>query len=136
MALKVSLKADERILVGGAALKNISGKTTTLLIENEVPLLREKEIMSEKEADTPCKRIYLLTQLMYIDGSNLARYHKLYWKLAREIIQAAPSTLGLFEIVSEHIYNAKYYHALKEIRKLIQYEQKATTNALKSDKRI
>ncbi|HCV44085.1 MAG TPA: flagellar protein FlbT [Bacteroidetes bacterium] len=136
MALKVSLKADERILVGGAAIKNISGRTAMLLIENEVPLLREKEIMTEKEADTPCRRIYLLTQLMYVDGSNLAKYHKLYWKLAREIIQAAPSTLGLFEIVSEHIYNAKYYHALKEIRKIIQYEQKATTNALKPNKRI
>jgi flagellar protein FlbT len=136
MALKVTLKADERVLIGGAAIKNISGKTSTVLVENEVPLLREKEIMSEKDADTPCKKIYFLTQLMYVDGSNLAKYHKLYWKLAKEIIQAAPSTLGLFEIVSEHVYNGRYYQALKEIRKLIHYEQKATTDALKPNKRV
>jgi flagellar biosynthesis repressor protein FlbT len=136
MALKVTLKSNERIVIGGAAVKNVGGKTTTLLIENEVPLLREKEIMTENEADSPCKRIYFLTQLMYVDGPNLAKYHKLYWKLAREIIEAAPSTLGLFEVISEHVYNGKYYQALKEIRTLIQYEQKATTNALKSNRRV
>jgi len=136
MALKVSLKSDERILIGGAALKNIGGRTTTLLVENEVPLLREKEIMGEKDADSPCKKIYFLTQLMYVDETNVARYHKEYWKLTRDIIHAAPSTIPLFESISELIYNRKYYQALKEIRKLITYEQKATTNALKPNRRI
>ena len=136
MALKVTLKANERIIIGGAAVKNVGGKTTTLLIENEVPLLREKEIMREQAADTPCKKIYFLTQLMYVDGQNIAKYHKLYWKLAREIIHAAPSTLGMFEAISDHIYNGRYYRALKEIRILIHYEEKATTNALKSNRRL
>ena len=136
MALKVTLKSNERIVVGGAAVKNISGRTATLLVENEVTLLREKEIMKENEADTPCKRVYFLTQLMYIDTPNLDKYHKLYWTLARDIIKAAPSTLALFEVISEGIYNGRYYQALKEIRKLIQYEQKATTNALKSNRSI
>lgn len=136
MALKVTLKSNERIVVGGASVKNIGGKVTTLLIENEVTLLREKEIMREAEADTPCKRVYFLTQLMYMDAPNLSKYHKLYWKLASDIIKAAPSTLSLFETISEHIYNGRYYQALKEIRKLIQYEQKATTNALKSNRSI
>jgi len=136
MALKVTLKANEHMIVGGAAVKNISGKSATLLIENEVPLLREKEIMRDNEADTPCKRIYLLTQLMYIDPANLSRYHKLYWKLTGEIIEAAPSTRGMFQAISEQIYDNQYYHALKEIRKLIQYEQKATSNALKSSRGI
>ena len=136
MALKVTLKSNERIVVGGAAVKNISGKAATLLIENEVTLLREKEIMKESEANTPCKRVYFLTQLMYMDAPNLSKYHKMYWKLASEIIKAAPSTLALFEMISEHIYDGRYYQALKEIRKLIQYEQKATTNALKSRRSV
>ena len=136
MALKVTLKPNERIVIGGAAVKNISGKVATLLIENEVTLLREKEIMRESEADTPCKRVYFLTQLMYMDPANLSKYHKLYWKLASEIIKAAPSTLSIFEAISEQIYEGKYYQGLKEIRKLIQYEQKATTNALKSNRSI
>ena len=136
MALKVSLKANERIIIGGASVKNASGKTATIVIENEVPLLREKEIMAEHTANTPCKRVYFLTQLMYIDGQNIAKYHKLYWKLAQEIIQAAPSTAGLFQLISENIYSGKYYQALKEIRALIQYEEKVTAHALKSNRRI
>ena len=136
MALKVTLKTNERIIIGGASVRNVSGKTATLVIENEIPLLREKEIMSERAANTPCKKIYFLVQLMYLDGQNIAKYHKLYWKLARDIIQAAPSTLGMFEAISEHIYNGRYYQALKEIRALIQYEEKATVHALKSGRRI
>jgi flagellar protein FlbT len=136
MALKVTLKASERIIIGGASLKNIGNKATTLLIENEVPLLREKEIMSEKRADTPCRKIYFLTQLMYVDGQNVAQYHKAYWKLAREIIEAAPSTMKMFETISGQIYDGKYYRALKEIRTLIDYEDKVTSNAAKSNRHI
>jgi flagellar protein FlbT len=133
MALKVTLKVRERIIIGGAVVKNAGRKAIDLVIDNEVPLLREKDIIGENGANTPCKRIYFVIQLMYVDGQNLAKYHKLYWKLAREVIDAAPSTLGLFEAISEHIYNGKYYQALKEAKKLIQYEAKATTNALKPD---
>jgi len=96
MALKLSLKANERIIAGGAVLRNATGKTVELTVENEVPLLREKEILSEAKADTPCKRVYFVIQLMYIDGQNLPKYQKLYWDLARDILNAAPSTTGMF----------------------------------------
>jgi len=92
MALKLSLKADERIIAGGAVLRNTTGKSIQVSVENEVPVLREKDILSEAKADTPCKRVYLTVQLMYIDEQNLPRYQKIYWELAREIIEAAPST--------------------------------------------
>ena len=129
MALKLSLKANERIIAGGAVLRNATGKTVELTVENEVPLLREKEILSEAKADTPCKRVYFVIQLMYIDGQNITKYQKLYWDLAHDILNAAPSTTGIFKQISEAIYSGKYYQALKETRKLIQYETKAMDGA-------
>jgi flagellar protein FlbT len=129
MALKLSLKANERIIAGGAVLRNATGKTVELVVENEIPLLREKEILSEAKADTPCKRVYFVIQLMYIDGQNLQKYQKLYWELARDVLTAAPSTTGIFNLISDAIYNGKYYQALKETRKLIQYETKAIEHA-------
>jgi flagellar protein FlbT len=129
MALKLSLKANERIIAGGAVLRNATGRTVEVIVENEVPLLREKDILSEAKADTPCKRVYFVIQLMYIDGENLAKYQKLYWDLARDILNAAPSTTGLFKQISEAIYNGKYYQALKETRKLMQYEAKVMDRA-------
>jgi flagellar protein FlbT len=136
MALKLSLKANERVIAGGAILRNATGKTIELMVENKVPLLREKEILSEANADTPCKRVYFVIQLMYIDGENLPRYQELYWELARDVISAAPSTTGLFKTISEAIYNGKYYQALKETRKLMAYEEKAMTHAARSGRSV
>jgi flagellar biosynthesis repressor protein FlbT len=132
MALKLSLKADERIIAGGAVLRNATGKTVDLVVENEVPLLREKDILSEVHADTPCKRVYFVIQLMYVDGQNVAKHQKIYWELVKDIIEAAPSTTAMFKTISESIYHGKYYQALKETRKLMQYEEKAMSHALQS----
>jgi len=129
MALKLSLKANERVIAGGAVVRNATGRTVMLAVESEVPHLREKEILSEAKVDTPCKRVYVVIQLMYIDGKNLPRYQKLYWALTREILNAAPSTTGMFQQISEAIYNNRYYEALKETRKLIQYEARAMARA-------
>jgi len=136
MALKLSLKANERIIAGGAVLRNATGKTVELVVENEIPLLREKEILSEAKADTPCKRVYFVIQLMYIDGQNLPKYQKLYWELARDVMNAAPSTTGLFKTISEAMYGGRYYQALKETRRLMQYEAKAMEQALSAGKGV
>ncbi len=136
MALKIMLKAAERIIAGGAVIKNTTGKSIELSIENEVPLLREKDILSEAKADTPCKKVYVAIQLMYIDHENLSKYHTIYWELAREVINAAPSTSPTFGVISEHIYNERYYKALKEAKQLILYEEKAMTNARKSGRSL
>jgi flagellar protein FlbT len=133
MALKISLKSNEQLIISGAVVKNVSEKTIALTIENEVPILREKDILSESKADTPCKYIYFVIQLMYIDEKNTERYHTEYWKAVKEVIKAAPSTTEMFRVVSEHIYNRKYYKALKEAKKIITYEEKAIKNALKTN---
>jgi flagellar protein FlbT len=122
MALKITLKPHERIILGGAVITNGDSKCE-LLVENKVTLLREKDILREEEADSPSKRIYFAIQLMYIDKQNLANHHKAYWHLVKDVIQAAPSTIGLIDQISEHIVGAQYYQALKLAGKLIEYEQ-------------
>lgn len=122
MALKITLKPKERIIISGAVLANGS-RTAEFVIENQVPVLREKDIMSEKAADTPCRRIYFVIQLMYIDENNLATHQDTYWKLVRDVLAAAPSTLGLINQISTEIHNGKYYQALKLTQELIEYEK-------------
>ena len=122
MPLKITLKPHERMIAGGAVITN--GNTRCdLLIENKVSILRQKDIMSEKDADSPCRKIYFTIQLMYIDEENLIEHHNTYWKLVQDIVKAAPSMLALIDQISEHILNNKYYQALKLARKLIDYEQ-------------
>ena len=122
MPLKIKLKPNERMIVGGAVITN--GNTRCdLLIENKVSILRQKDIMREEDADSPCRKIYFTIQLMYIDEENLIEHHNTFWELVQDIVKAAPSMLALIDQISEHILNNKYYQALKLARKLIDYEQ-------------
>lgn len=123
MGLKIILKPGERMIIGGAVITNGNLKTN-LIVENAVPILREKDIMSTEKANSPARRIYFAIQLMYIDESNLTNHHKLYWKLVKEFLDAAPSALGIIDQISEEILNTRYYQALKNCKKLISYEEK------------
>ena len=123
MALKITLKPSEKIVIGGGVITNGSGSKCELIIENNAPVLREKDILNEKEADSPCSRIYFVIQLMYIDQENLDIHTNTYWKLVRQVLKAAPSMTGRIDQISEHIFNGKYYQALKLADKLIEYEQ-------------
>lgn len=123
MALKITLKPGERMILGGAVVTNGSSGSCDLIVENKVPILREKDILSEEKANSPCRRIYLSIQLMYIDEPNLSIYHSLYWDLVKEVVRAAPSTVGLIDSISEHILHRNYYQALKLTKRLIEYER-------------
>jgi flagellar protein FlbT len=128
MALKLTLKPYERLILGGAVITNGSTKAE-FIVENSVPILRQKNILSPKDADTPAKRIYFAVQLMYVDGSHLADHHKLYWELVRDFLAAAPRSLPLIDQLNEHILHAKYYDALKTARHLIKFEQEVLDRA-------
>lgn len=110
------------MIIGGAVITNGSTKTN-FIVENPVPILREKDILNAENANTPSRRIYFSIQLMYIDEKNLTTHHELYWKLVRAFLDAAPSTLGVIDKISENILNGKYYQALKNCKKLIAYEE-------------
>jgi flagellar protein FlbT len=121
MALKINLKPHERLIIDGAVISNGNSKCE-FIVENNVPILREKDILCERDAVTPCKRIYFLIQLMYVDNKDHVEKHKLYWTLVKDVVEAAPSTAGLLGEISDHILNSKYYRALKTAKKLIAYE--------------
>jgi flagellar biosynthesis repressor protein FlbT len=122
MGLKIALRPHEQMIVGGAVVRN-GNKNSHFVIENKVPVLREKDIMSEPEANSPCRRIYFVIQLMYIDEKNLGEHHQLYWKLTRDVLISVPSMFPLIIQISEHILSNRYYQALRVTRKLIEYEQ-------------
>jgi len=128
MSLKLSLKPGERLILGGAVIRNGESRAE-LIVENEVPLLRERDILSPSEATTPCRRIYLALQLMYVDPAALAEHEMLYRELVLEVAAAAPSTLKFLALMNDHISNGRYYQALKSGRSLLDYEEELFANA-------
>jgi flagellar biosynthesis repressor protein FlbT len=127
MALKVELKPGERIILGDCVVTN-HDQRTRLLIEGQVPVLREKDIITPELADTPAKRIYLAVQLMYTSRDARA-HHAVYFSLVRDLVQAAPSTWPLIENINNHILTGEMYKALKDAKTLIAYEGELLNHA-------
>lgn len=128
MPLTLDIKPHEKLFIGGAVLVNGANRCQLTLL-NDSPVLREREVMTDVQADTPCKRVFLTAQLMYVDPSNLAEYHRIYWELAKQIMEAAPSTSDIFARISEHLLAERYYPAMKVARELIEYEKELVNNA-------
>ena len=127
MPLKVELKPGERILIGECVITN-AGHRAQFVIDGKVPIIREKDIMSAEQANTPAKRIYLSILLMYT-AKDARDQHGTYFALVRDLVQAAPSTWPQIEIINNHILSGELYKALKQSRKLIDYEQELFRNA-------
>jgi flagellar protein FlbT len=130
LALKVELKPNERIIIGTAVVRN-GDQRTSLIIEGHAPILREKDILSPRTADTPAKLIYLTIQLMYIDG-RVAENIGNYQKLMADFQQAVPSSTTILLEIHNHIINAEFYKALKEAKNLLAYERKLLDHAARN----
>lgn len=131
MSLKITLKPHEKVIIGGAVIKN-GASSCHLQVENNVPILRQSDVITEHDAITPCRRIYLAIQLMYIDEKRSAEIHPIYWELVREVLDAAPSMKDLISQISQFMLSEKYYQALKLTKKLMAYEEELLHNESKS----
>ncbi len=127
MALVIDLKPGEKILIGDAVITNDSQRTR-LHIAGDSPIMREKDVLQESNASTPCKRVYFLVQCMYL-SNDPGQYHKQYFKLVQEIQKAAATCTIFIAQINEHIIANNCYKALKIAKQLIQHEQELIDNA-------
>jgi flagellar protein FlbT len=122
MPFIVHLKPNERAIVGGAVIRNGGGRAD-LLIENEVPVLRERDILGPAAVNTPAERVYLSIQLMYVDASVREENRGSYEVLTHEIREAAPSCRELLDAIDLQVRDGNYYQALRTARRLRDRER-------------
>ena len=53
MALKVELKPNERIIIGGCVITNTDQRARLLIDGDRIPILREKDILTPDTSDSP-----------------------------------------------------------------------------------
>ena len=121
MSLKIELKPRERVLIGECVITN-DNQRTRLLIDGSVPILREKDIMTPRRADTLAKRIYLAVQLMYT-AKDPRMHHELYFSLIRDAMKVAPGMWEHIESINNHILSGEMYKAMKDAKRLVAYER-------------
>ncbi len=131
MPLNIELKPNEKIFINGAVLANGPSRAQITVL-NDASILREKDIYTEARADTPCKRIYLAVQCMYMDPAHADQYQQPYENMSAQVREAAPSTEAMLEEMSQDIANGRLYQALKVAKKLIEYEQELIDHARQS----
>ena len=127
MALKVELKPGERFILGDSVITN-DKQRTRLYVEGDAPILREKDILRAEDAVTPCKKIYLVVQMMYL-SPDPQQHHQTYFALVGDLIAAAPSMAAYIDRVNNFILTDSYYKALKEAQAMIVHEGKLLANA-------
>ncbi len=131
MPLKIELKPHESIIIGEALITN-DGDRTRFYIEGNIPILREKFILREKEANTPSKRVYFIVQQMYLSRAP-EKLHSLYLEYVRDLQKAAPSLIPYISVVNENIINADYYGAIKSASQLIKKEDELFGKMLRGE---
>ncbi len=120
MVLKIELKPNEKLILGNALIVNDSDRIR-FFISGDVPILREKYVITQKEVDTPCKGVYFTIQEMYL-AKDAKIFHKKYFKQIREILTAAPSMALVIDKINAFISGGDYYNALKSGITLIAKE--------------
>jgi flagellar biosynthesis repressor protein FlbT len=130
MPLKLILKPNEKIVINQAVIVN-GGEKSEIILENKASVLRERDIMPEEKADSPAKRIYFVAQMMYMFPTNTRFYQDKFNELAKDFVNAVPSSTPIVLEIGEGIIRGNLYGALKKCRKLMRYEEEVLSNVTK-----
>lgn len=124
MALKLSLKPGEKFVVNGAVIAN-GDKRASLLIQNKVSILREKDILRQEDANTPARRIYLPIMLCYMDPDNSRDYLDEFMLRMTEFLDVIEDQEARQRCVaiSADVMARNYYRALMNCKKLFPFEE-------------
>lgn len=121
MGLRISLKPYERLIINGASIRN-GAKNTDFLIESHCKFLRETEIIHESEADTPCKKLCVTLQVIYL-ADDPAQAEDLFFKQAVEILHLMPSAAPFMLSIQNELGEKRFHKAIKLGKQLIAHEQ-------------
>jgi flagellar protein FlbT len=123
MALKLSLKPNEKFVLNGAVVQN-GDRRAVLLLQNKASVLREKDILQEDDVTTPARHIYFPVMMMYLDEQGANRYYDEFARRLTEFMGVIgnPEVLADCVTISKHAMSREYYKALMLCRKLIEYE--------------
>ena len=121
MPLKIELRPHESVIIGDALITN-DDERIRFYIDGNVPILREKLILREEDANTPSKRVYFIVQQMYL-AKDASKLHNLYIENVRDLQQAAPSLKPLIDPISESLLKGEFYGAIKNAASLVKKEE-------------
>jgi flagellar protein FlbT len=125
MPLKLSLKPGETFVLNGAVVQN-GDRRGVLVLQNQVSVLRERDIMKAQDAHSPARRIYFALMMMYLDPSQATPHATLFTQELAEFTSAARDDAIFADCLSlsKLVVEGEIYKALMACRKLIDREDR------------
>lgn len=129
MPLKLTLKPREKFVLNGGVVIN-GDRRSDLIIENQVSLLRERDVLQPDEADTPMKRIYFTIMMMYLDGGLEGDYYDQFTDLMTDFM-CAVTTKEVVEKchrILDDVHEQRFYTAMMMSKSLLPFEKERLEN--------
>lgn len=123
--LRISLRDGEKIVVNGAVLRAVG--RTDLVVENQVSVLRGREVMRPEEATTPARQLYFHTIMAYVDPAGSEEHQEKIIQALEVVMNLLPSEEAGAQSLcfAKHVAQLQFYKALGDCRQLIRLEDEA-----------
>ncbi len=121
-ALKICLKAGEKIYINGAVLEASHKMSFNIL--NNATFLLESHIMQAEDADTPFRQLYFIIQTMLIQPDNKDSILNIFHEHCEELkkhLENKTLIEGLDRIIAQ-VGRDRAFEALKSVRNLFDVE--------------
>ena len=124
MALKLTLKPGEKFVLNGGVLIN-GDRRADLIIENQVSLLRERDVLQPNDANTPVKRIYFSIMMMYLEGGLDGGHYDDFVEIMTDFmsILSSQDAISKCHQILDEVHEHKYYTALMTCKSLLPFEK-------------
>ncbi|WOK37751.1 flagellar biosynthesis repressor FlbT [Sphingomonas sp. C3-2] len=125
MSLRISLRDGEKVIVNGAVLRAVG--RTSLCVENNVTLLKGRDVMAPEEATTPARQLYFACMMAYIDPKDSERHQNTIVEIVRQLLGAIATADARATCIAfaEKVAAGQFYRALADCRWLMNYEAEA-----------
>ncbi|MFY0597928.1 MAG: flagellar biosynthesis repressor FlbT [Cognatishimia sp.] len=124
MALRLTLKPNEKIVINGCVIRN-ADRRQMLTIENHADIVRGVDLLAEDEAGTPVKNVYFFIQSCLLRPDIREEMVPVIQKDLARLVPIFHEEIGghIFE-AANHVSIGDYYKAMRALRPLIKYEQR------------
>ena len=122
MALNLTLKPFERIIVNGCLMRN-GGRKSTITVETRADIIRETDLLSPGAATTPVTAAYFLIQSALIDAEGRDKAVKAAQERLAALVGAFSAEMSghIFE-AANNVSRGEYFTALRNLRPLMARE--------------
>jgi len=115
-AMRLSLRAGEKIYINGAVLK--TDRKVSLELLNDATFLLENHVLQPEDTTTPLRQLYFAAQMILIEPTMREQAQNAFARMLRGMFSTFndASILNALKQVDELVHNGRVFEALKTIR--------------------